>query len=129
MTLALKSLSFNGGKEPYTEAEKNLAHICVSTVLIFGEYEVPKPKSDPVVDQMLEEIKGDHNAVDTLCRDLFRSIIRSTNGSGKDFKSTSSFPKERDPTSVQLLMREGMERSGRANLKDEVFHRYGAKKA
>ena len=129
MTLPLKSLSSNGGKEPYTEAEKNLAHICVSQALIFAEVDVPKPKLDPIVENLLNEIKDEHKSVDTLCRDLFRSMVRSINGSGKEFKGTSSFPKERDPTSIQLLMRVGLERSGRSDLKDEVFHRYGGKKA
>jgi len=126
--LNLKSTTCGGDKEPYTEGEKNLSHICVSTVLLMGEFKVPTPKEDPLVSSKLEEIKEGHDGVDTLCRDLFRSMIRSVCKSGKEFTSTKDFPKERDPTSIQLLMRMGMERCGRSDLKDQVFHRYGAKK-
>jgi hypothetical protein len=126
--LNLKSTTSGGDKESYTEGEKNLAHICVSTVLLMGEITCPKPKYDPVVTSKLEEVKEGHNGVDTLTRDLFRSMIRSVCKSGKEFAATKDFPKEREPTSIQLLMREGMERCGRSDLKDQVFARYGAKK-
>jgi len=129
MTLLLKSLNGGGsGKEPYTEGEKNLAHCVVSSVLTFGEFPHPKPKTDGVVSEILELIKHDHTGIDTFCRDLFRSVVRATCRSGEDFKSTEDFPKERDPTSIQLLMRVGLERCGRSDMKDEVFKRYGCYK-
>ena len=129
MVLALKSSGSSNGKCEYTEAEKNLAHICVSMALVFGEFDVPKPKSDEVVEKMLDLIKGEHDGVDTLCRAMFRGFIKDMCGSGKDFHSSSDFPKERDPTSIQLLMRKGMARCGREDIVDQVFARYGAKKA
>jgi hypothetical protein len=127
MALALKSSGGSNGKFEYTEAEKNLAHICVSVALIFAEFNVPKPKLDPLVEAKLEEIKGGHDGVDTLVRALYRGFIKDLCGSGKEFRSSSDFPKERDPTSVQLLMRTGMERAGRKDIVDQVFARYGAK--
>jgi len=129
MALQLKSTSNGGSKIEYSEAERNLAHICVSVALVFAEFKVPSPKLDPLVEAKLEEIKSEHTGVDTLCRALYRGFIRDMCGSGKEFKPTASFPKERDPTSVQLLMRVGMERAGRKDLVDQVFARYGAKKS
>ena len=128
MALPLKAAGNNNGKQSYTEAEKNLAHICVSMALIFAEFECPKPKMDATVEQQLDLIKSEHNSVDTLCRALFRGFIKDMCGSGKDFHSSSDFPKERDPTSVQLLMRTGLIRCGREDIIDEVFHRYSGKK-
>ena len=129
MALQLKSTHNGGGKIEYSEAERNLAHICVTVALVFAEFDVPKPKIDPLVEAKLEEIKSEHDGVDTLCRALYRSFIRDLCGSGKEFHPSSDFPKERDPTSIQLLMRTGMERAGRKDLVDQVFARYGAKSA
>lgn len=128
MALPLKSANKGGDKFSYTEAEKNLAHICVSVALVFAEFNHSKPKTDPLVEQQLDLIKGEHNGVDTLCRALFRGFIKDMCGSGKDFHESEDFPKERDPTSVQLLMRTGLVRCGREDIVDEVFARYGAKK-
>lgn len=129
MALQLKSSHTGGAKTEYTEAERNLAHICVSVALVFAEFGVPKPKTDPLVEAKLEEIKSEHDGVDTLCRALYRSFIRDLCGSGKEFKGSADFPKERDPTSIQLLMRAGIERAGRKDIVDQVFPRYGAKTA
>ena len=128
MALPLKSSGSNGDKCSYTEAEKNLAHICVSMVLVFAEFECPKPKLDATVEQQLDLIKGEHTSVDTLCRALFRGFIKDMCGSGKDFHPSADFPKERDPTSIQLLMRTGLERCGRKDIADDVFKRYGGYK-
>jgi len=128
MALALKSTTTGGGKFEYTEAEKNLAHCVVSSVLTFAEFTHPKPKTEPLIEQMLDLIKEGHTGVDTLSRALFREFIKDMCGSGEDFHSSADFPKERDPTSIQLLMRTGIIRCGRSDIIDQVFAKYGGYK-
>ena len=130
MKLALKSTTGAGNGVSYTEAEKKLARQALSAALIIGEIDCPKPLSNSDCTALAAELAPEHSAINTLARAIFRGVIRSTNGSGKKFIGTDEFPKERDPTSVQLLMRGAAKECGLENASiDEAFHRYGGKKA
>lgn len=129
MKLALKSTTGAGNGIPYTEAEKNLARQALTAALIIGEVDCPKPLSNSDCTKLAAELAGEHNGINTLTRAIFRGVVRSTNGSGKKFEPSDDFPKERDPTSVQLLMRGAAVACGldKATV-DEAFPRYGGKK-
>jgi len=127
MTLALKSTSGAGNGISYTEAEKRLARQAVTVALLLAEVAVPQPLSNTELTAMAVEIQAEHTGVDTLARALFRGAIRKECKSGKEFEANDDFPKQRDPTSVQLLMRDACDKCGIDKVtKDTAFPRYGA---
>ena len=132
MGLPLKSIGSSSDKTPYSDQEKNLAAQVLTCLLPLSDEAV---KKEVVVSESVQElcteisVNGGHTALDTMVRDCFRTHIRNTCGKGDEFVGTSSFPKLRDPTSIQLLMRAGLELVGREDLKDVLFKRYGGKEA
>ena len=128
--LALKSTTGAGNGLPYTDGEKKLARQAVTAALALAEIDVPKPLSNTELTKMAAEIQAEHTGVDTLARALFRGAIRKECGSGKEFVATDDYPKQRDPTSIQLLMRGACDECGVDKAtKDTAFPRYGAAKA
>jgi len=131
MALALKASTTSGGKVEYTNEEKNLAAQILACLLPLADQAIKKTvEIDPEIDLLCTDIatNGGHTGLDTMARDCFRTHIRNICIEGDKFTGTSSFPKMRDPTSVQLIMRNGLEMVGREDLKDALFARYGAKK-
>lgn len=130
MTLPLKASSTSGDKTPYTDEEKNLAGQILTCLLPLADQEVKKEiEVSDEVQNLCTEIaqNGGHSGLDTMVRDCFRTHIKNTCGGAKDFIGNDSFPKVRDPTSIQLIMRKGLEMVGREDLKDVLFKRYGQK--
>lgn len=127
MALKLKSTSGAGNGLPYTDAEKKLAHQSVTAALKLADIEVAKPLSNSDCTALAQELQAEHDGVDTLARAIFRGVIRKECGSGKDFVGTDDYPKQRDPTSIQLLMRGACDAAGVDKAtKDTAFPRYGA---
>jgi len=130
MALALKSIGGSSNGIPYTEGEKRLAHQAVTAALRLAEIEIEHPLSNSDCDDFAQEIASEHTGVDSLARAIYRGLIRKECGSGKSFEPTEAFPKERDPTSVQLLMRGGGHACGMPlAMLNEAFPKYGGKKA
>jgi hypothetical protein len=132
MALNLKSTkNGSGSKIEYTQSEKNLAAQVISCCLTLANEPIVKPiEIEPKVQRIVSELNdsNDHDGIDTLARAAYRSYIKDTCGHKETFCSTDRFPKERDPTSMQLIMRNGLEILGRSDLKDAIFATYGAKK-
>ena len=129
MVLALKSSGSSNGI-PYTEGEKKLAQQAVTAALRLAEIEIEHPLSNSDCDDLAAELVGTNDGVDRLSRAIFRGLIRKQCGSGKQFIGNDEFPKERDPTSVQLLMRGAGQACGLPkDLLDQAFPKYGGKKA
>ena len=131
MPLALKSTSTATNKVEYTTKEINLAAQVIACCLVLAEQPVKKPvEIDPEVQQIVSELaeKGEHDGIDTLARAAFRTHVRNAHVVGEEFVGTDEFPKMRDPTSMQLIMRKGLDLLDRSDLKDTIFATYGAKK-
>lgn len=129
MALALKSKSGPGNGIPYTDKEKALARQALTAALILGEIDCPKPLSNSDCTEIANEVGSEHKGIDTLTRAIFRGVIKKTNGTGKQFVPSDDFPKVRDPTSIQLLMRGAAAACGldKATI-DTAFPRYGGAK-
>jgi len=128
MALALKSKNGSAHGVSYTGGERLLVLQVLTAVLALADIPVKNGKTDKDVSALTDELSSKHDGVDTLARAVFRGSIRSACGSGKKFIATDDFPKERDPTSIQLLMRSGCDALGvSAATKDTAFPRYGAK--
>jgi len=129
MALALKSSGSSNGI-PYTEGEKKLAQQAVTAALRLAELDIAHPMSNSDCDTLAAELVAEIDGVDRLSRAIYRGIIRKECGSGKQFIGNDDFPKERDPTSVQLLMRGAGQACGMTKDQlDQAFPKYGGKKA
>lgn len=132
MALNLKSSkNASSTKVGYTKQEFNLAAQVIACCLTLADEMIGKPiEIESKVEKIVSELNdsGDYDGIDTLARAAYRSYMKEECGHKETFVGTDSFPKERDPTSMQLIMRNGLEILGRSDLKDAIFATYGAKK-
>jgi len=129
MALSLKSTGGAGHGVSYTAGERLLVLQVLTACLALADITVKDGKSDKQVDDLVAELSPSHTGVDMLSRAAFRGHIKSVCGTGKEFIGNEDFPKQRDPTSIQLLFRAGCDTLGVDKAtKDTIFPRYGAGK-
>jgi hypothetical protein len=125
-TLVLRGESGGHGVK-YTAQETTLCAMILSAILPAAEVEVPKPvEVDEHVNGIVcaaAEAQEGEKTVAGIARTAFRAYTKIAVEA-----KLEGFPKDRDPTSIQLLFRAAAKQLGvDAAVIDGSFKRYGAK--